>query len=90
MATEDGKKTGGRKKGTPNKLTRAIKDAIIEAAELHGKDGKGKDGTVGYMLKLASEDPRTFAGLLGKAMPIQHEGSGKDGEMVIEIRHKVA
>jgi hypothetical protein len=28
-----GKKTGGRKKGTPNKTTAALKDAILTGAE---------------------------------------------------------
>jgi len=28
MATKDGKKTGGRKKGTPNKSTQAAREAI--------------------------------------------------------------
>jgi hypothetical protein len=28
-----GKKTGGRKRGTPNKTTAALKDAILIAAE---------------------------------------------------------
>ena len=28
MATKDGKKTGGRQKGTPNKATRAAREAI--------------------------------------------------------------
>ena len=54
-------KTGGRLKGTPNKTTGKIKDAILEAFE--------KAGGVTYLTKLAKEDARTFVGLLGKIVP---------------------
>jgi hypothetical protein len=40
-----GQKTGGRKKGTPNKTTQALKEAVLEAAALAGD----KDGLVGYL-----------------------------------------
>jgi hypothetical protein len=39
-----GKKTGGRKRGTPNKTTAALKDAILIAAEDVLPGGK-----VGYL-----------------------------------------
>jgi hypothetical protein len=38
-------KTGGRKRGTPNEISGALKEAILEAAEQAG----GEDGTVGYL-----------------------------------------
>jgi hypothetical protein len=38
-----------RQKGTPNKITRDIKNGIVEAAVKLGSDGKGKDGLVGYL-----------------------------------------
>lgn len=72
-------KTGGRTKGTPNKVTAMVKDAIITAAEKHGFDGKGKDNMVGYMMKLAAEQPTAFATLLGKVIPTQVEGTGEGG-----------
>jgi len=75
------KKMGGRKKGQRNKLTTLIKDAIVKAAELEGQDGKGKDGMVGYMRKLARNEPKTFAGLLGRALPfhlISHQTNDAD------------
>jgi len=61
MATKDGKKTGGRQKGTPNKTTRDMKAAIIEAFE--------RAGGVDYLHALANDEPRTFATLLAKVMP---------------------
>ena len=74
-----GKKTGGRQKGVPNKLTKQIKEAITTAAEEYGEDGNGKDGMVGYMKRLAGDQPVAFATLLGKVLPMQIEGTGKDG-----------
>ena len=61
MATKDGKKTGGRQKGTPNKTTRDMKAAIMEAFE--------RAGGVDYLHALANDEPRTFATLLAKVMP---------------------
>jgi len=65
----------GRKKGTPNKTTAALKDAILMAAEMKGEDGEGKDGLVGYCAFLAKEEPRAFATLLGRVLPMQITGN---------------
>ena len=75
MAT--GKKTGGRVKGTPNKTTALLKEAIIAAAERTGEDGAGKDGLMGYCSFLATKEPKAFAQLLGKVLPMQL--TGEDG-----------
>lgn len=64
----------GRKKGVPNKTTTALREAILLAAEQTGEDHKGKDGTVGYLKRLAREDMKAFAGLLGKVLPLQLAG----------------
>jgi hypothetical protein len=64
MATKDGKKTGGRQKGTPNKTTRDMKAAILEAFE--------RAGGVDYLHALANSEPRTFATLLAKVMPSEN------------------
>lgn len=66
-----GVKTGGRKKGTSNKATKALKDAIILAAELEGEDGNGKDALVGYCRKVARQDIKAFSSLLGRVLPMQ-------------------
>lgn len=62
-------KWGGRKKGTPNKTTSDLRKAILLAAEECGFDGEGKEGTMGYLKRLALNEPKSFAGLLGKILP---------------------
>ncbi|MEM5315559.1 hypothetical protein [Paraburkholderia sp. JHI869] len=65
-------KTGGRKKGTPNKATRTVKDAIALAAE--------KLGGVDRLVAWAKEDPlneRVFWGTIyPKLLPLQVAGDG--------------
>jgi hypothetical protein len=65
-----GVKTGGRQKGTPNKTTATIKDAILQAAELAG----GPDGLVGYLERQATVNSGPFMALLGKVLPLQIAG----------------
>lgn len=61
MANTTGKKFGGRKKGTPNKTTSALKDAIMNAFK--------EVGGQAYLVTVAHEDPKTFCTLLGKVLP---------------------
>lgn len=70
-------KTGGRKAGTPNKTTALLKEAILAAAEATGSDGNGRGKLIGYCTFLAKEEPKAFAGLLGKVIPMQV--TGEDG-----------
>lgn len=78
-----GSKTGGRQKGTPNKTTALLKDAILKAAELAGNkvDDGGNGGLVSYLEKQAIQNPGPFLALLGKVLPMQvnaeldHSGS---------------
>ena len=70
----------GRPKGSQNKLTKALKEMILEAADL-----AHKDGTVGYLTAQAIENPTAFMALLGKVLPMTVEGTGKDGAMKIEV-----
>ncbi len=51
----------GRKPGTPNRTTSAMREAILEAFERAG----GAD----YLEGLAEDDPRTFVTLLAKLVP---------------------
>jgi hypothetical protein len=63
MATliRPGERTIGRQKGTPNKLTVSIKDAIENAfTELGG---------MSYLVHVGRNDPRTFCALLSKLLP---------------------
>lgn len=75
-----GQKTGGRSRGTPNKTTALLKEAILGAATLNGSDGKGKDGLMGYCAFLAKDEPKAFAQLLGKVLPMQI--TGEDGDAI--------
>lgn len=65
----------GRPKGSPNKTTAILKDAILRAAELAG--GGKPDGLVDYLQAQAKTNPGPFMGLLGKVLPLQV--SGEDG-----------
>lgn len=56
-----GKKTGGRTKGTPNRTTAAMREAIHEAFE--------QAGGVGYLVQVAKDSPEVFCRLLAKLIP---------------------
>jgi hypothetical protein len=60
----------GRARGTRNRTTTLLKDAILTAATLVGKDGKGKDGLVGFLMSLTKEKA-VYARLLEKVLPMQ-------------------
>jgi hypothetical protein len=70
----------GRRKGVPNKITMAMKDAIIAAAETCGEKkyskarkaftNCGPGGLYGYMVHLAKHREELFAPLLGKVLPM--------------------
>lgn len=65
-----GIKTGGRQKGTPNRTTALLKDAILEAATQAGGEGE----LVGYLTTQAKANPAAFMSLLGKVLPMQIAG----------------
>ena len=73
-------KTGGRQKGTPNKTTALLKDAILKAADKAG----GKEKLVGYLQRQANENPGPFLALLGKVLPMQVTGED-GGPLVVEV-----
>ena len=85
MADANGNKTGGRKKGTPNKMTALLKDAILQAAENAG----GAGGLVGYLTLQATENPGPFMTLLGKVLPTQIGGDPDNPVMVGLIERHV-
>ena len=76
-----GERRVGRAKGTPNKFTTLLKDAIVTAAEKLGRDGRGKDGTVGYLMWLARVEPAVYGRLLEKVMPMQLEVTDKSKKL---------
>lgn len=75
-----GERRGGRQPGVPNKTTALLKEAILGAATNAGSDGKGTDGLMGYCGFLAKEEPKAFAALLGKVLPMQI--TGEDGDAI--------
>jgi hypothetical protein len=58
---KNGRKTGGRQKGTPNKFTASVRDAVEAAFNAAG----GAE----YLRRQADENPVAFMSLLGKVMP---------------------
>jgi hypothetical protein len=60
------KKTGGRKKGVPNVLTRDVRQAIIDGLTEFG----GPEGLKGFVKKVANENISTAAMLLRAVLPI--------------------
>ena len=73
----------GRPKGSQNKTTVALKEAILAAGEAAG----GKEGLVGYLQRLAIENSSAFASLLGKVLPSTLDVSDSDrGSAKIEFR----
>lgn len=59
----------GRKKGTPNKTTKLLKEAILKAAE-----NAGDGDMVEYLTQQARTNPGPFMALLGKVLPMQIAG----------------
>lgn len=74
----------GRPKGVPNKATATLREAIILAAEDVGDDGAGRGGLRGYLRGLAVAEPKAFASLLGRVVPLQVVGDG-DGPIVMRV-----
>ena len=56
-----GERRGGREVGTPNKLTKALKEMILGALEDEG----GQE----YLRAQARENPTAFLTLIGKVLP---------------------
>lgn len=71
----------GRSKGTPNKTTALLKDAILKAAENAGNK-VGSDGLVSYLEAQASANPGPFLALLGKVLPMQVKAEVEHGGQV--------
>lgn len=71
-----GKKYGGRQKGTPNRITASLTDAIDKAFE--------QVGGAKYLARVAEDDPKAFCALLGKRLPkdITHNASDSLLELI--------
>lgn len=62
-----GNRGKGRRKGSRNKTTTLLKEALIQAAVNAGGEG----GMIGYLTRQAEESPTAFLSLLGKVLPLQ-------------------
>ena len=51
----------GRVKGSKNKITKAVKQAVLDAFN--------EVGSSDYLVKIARADPKTVCGLLGRVIP---------------------
>lgn len=58
----------GRVKGVPNKMTKALKEMILEALD--------NAGGVDYLRTQADDNPNAFLTLVGKVLPLQVTGEG--------------
>ena len=76
MAGPGAPKTGGREAGTPNKITREVREMVIAALDRAG----GED----YLLEQSKENPKAFLSLVGRLIPQQL--TGKDDAPLIPER----
>ena len=75
-----GIRLGGRQKGTPNKLTGELKAMILGALSNAGGQK--------YLEKQSRANPVAFMTLLGKVLPLQHEGP-EGGPIPIAVVERV-
>ena len=77
-----GKNTGnmgkGRPKGSPNKATALLKDAILKAAT-----DAGDGDMANYLAMQARTNPGPFLALLGKVLPLQVNADIEGGFNII-------
>ena len=72
----NGRKTGGRVAGTPNKFSANLRAMILNAlSEAGGEE---------YLARQANENPAAFLTLLGKVLPMQVTGN-EGGALAIEV-----
>src|SRR3954451_17850989 len=73
MAGPGAPKTGGRAKGTPNKLSSDVKAMVLAALDSAGGEG--------YLVEQAHDNPTACLSLLGRIIPTQVTGA--DGKALI-------
>ncbi len=79
MRTPKGVRLGGRSKGTPNKVTAALKDLILQALS--------DAGGVSYLTEQAQKNPTAFLSLVGRVLPLQVKQGGDDPRLPVTIEH---
>jgi hypothetical protein len=63
--SKPGERRGGRQAGTPNKVTKELKEMVIEALD--------RAGGVEYLTKQAKANPTAFLSLVGKLLPRENK-----------------
>jgi len=77
----------GRPKGSVNKTTALLKDAILLAAQKAG--GDGEDGLVNYLQLQAQTNPGPFMSLLGKVLPMTVAGDAENPVFIAKIERVI-
>lgn len=76
-----------RQKGTPNRTTKMLKEALLIAANEAG--GGGQDGLVNYLTQCALKYPTAFLPLLGRVLPLQIQDETGSRVEVAVVRHVI-
>jgi hypothetical protein len=71
----------GRPKGSLNRTTTQLREAILGALEAAG----GDEGSVGYLKRLAIENSSAFASLLGKVLPTTLHADESSGGVPVKM-----
>jgi hypothetical protein len=79
--SKPGERRGGRQKGTPNKVTRTLKEAILLALEEAG------GGAVAYLRSQAKLSPGAFLALIGKILPLTFKGQ-IEGHLTCNVNYR--
>ena len=77
-------KLGGRKCGTPNRMTTILKDAILQAAT---EEGGGN--IVTYLRQQVREQPGPFLALLGRVLPLQLQNDRDNPRLITQINYVI-
>jgi hypothetical protein len=64
---------------------RFFPEAVVVAAERVGKDNSGRNGLIGYLVRLARTEPRSFAALLARTPPDAVIGEKPPQQTVVRI-----
>ena len=84
MRLKGSPKTGGRKKGTPNKLTVGVKDAIAAAADALG----GVEALVAWVRANPKNEYAFWTQIYPKLVPLKLQGD-QDRPQITRIEHVI-
>lgn len=79
---------GGSRKGSPNKITRTVREMVVEALDRSGRDLGGEDGTT-YLQLMAITEPKAFLALVGRIVPVQLDATITQHEPVARIERVI-